>query len=514
MKPVANDAELASYLSVAKDFKLGCLDTEQQHPLSLQLSQQAKDDLYLALDNLKKIDVQALYRFKNKAGKLIQLAGAVNDTLQKGYKVYLCGCGATGRLSLSLETLCMEGMLPRAERDRIVGFMAGGDTALIRSIENFEDHPEYGARQLKELGYINGDLLISTTEGGETPFVIGATEYAAKVSSNKPWFLYCNPDEQLIENVERSRRVIENQNINKISLAVGPMAIAGSTRMQASTVLMAAVGLALMYKKSPESIHSQLNNFIDSVENFDFRFLKEFIEKEESIYRANEYLIYKTNSLGITVLTDTTERAPTFSLSPFENYRSPEQPASLCYLMMDGTDDARQAWEKLLYREPRCIEWDGIKSFAGLANLHGYDISGNIIALRKNRTGNDAEHLFEIVKNGDYMDFKFGELEHRISMEGKPLLFQHLLLKLMLNMHSTLVMGRMGRYDGNLMTYVKPSNYKLIDRCIRYVQTLYKQKTGKQVDYERVAEQVFRNKKELKAGEPIVMNVLNHLLDS
>ncbi len=39
-------------------------------------------------------------------------------------------------------------------------------------------------------------------------------------------------------------------------------------------------------------------------------------------------------------------------------------------------------------------------------------------------------------------------------------------------MHSTLVMGRLGRFEGNLMTWVYPSNGKLIDRAARYTEIL------------------------------------------
>ena len=79
-------------------------------------------------------------------------------------------------------------------------------------LRHFQDHPEFGVRQLDELGFADGDLLISSTEGGETPFVIGATERAAAVSSNPPWFLYCNPDEKLARLVERSAsRVVRLQ---------------------------------------------------------------------------------------------------------------------------------------------------------------------------------------------------------------------------------------------------------------------------------------------------------------
>jgi N-acetylmuramic acid 6-phosphate etherase len=37
-------------------------------------------------------------------------------------------------------------------------------------------------------------------------------------------------------------------------------------------------------------------------------------------------------------------------------------------------------------------------------------------------------------------------------------------------------MGRLGRYEGNVMTYVRASNNKLIDRAIRYIDLLLKRK--------------------------------------
>lgn len=89
---------------------------------------------------------------------------------------------------------------------------------------------------MMELGFNENDLLIASTEGGETPWVIGATEKAAQICKRKPYFSYCNPDDILVKNVERSRKVIEDDKIIKINLTVGNMGITGSTRMQATTI--------------------------------------------------------------------------------------------------------------------------------------------------------------------------------------------------------------------------------------------------------------------------------------
>ena len=173
----AADAE--EFLSMADQFRLGELVTEQPHPLTHNLSALAQNDLPQAIATLKEVDRLALEKLASYADGIAALATAVGKVFAAGGRVYLCGCGATGRLSLSLETLTREGMLAKEFAERVIGFMAGGDAALIRSLEGFEDFPGYGERQLRELGFSENDLLLAITEGGETPFVIGACEAAA-----------------------------------------------------------------------------------------------------------------------------------------------------------------------------------------------------------------------------------------------------------------------------------------------------------------------------------------------
>jgi N-acetylmuramic acid 6-phosphate etherase len=86
--------------------------------------------------------------------------------------------------------------------------MAGGDAALIKSIEDFEDHPEFGEQQLVELGFKENDILVGSTEGGETSWVIGSVWKSTELTKRKPYILYGNTDEILVANVERSRKFI------------------------------------------------------------------------------------------------------------------------------------------------------------------------------------------------------------------------------------------------------------------------------------------------------------------
>ena len=140
------------------------------------------------------------------------------------------------------------------------------------------------------------------TEGGETPSVIGATEEASRISRRKPWFLYCNPDHVLHEQVARSRRVLENSGIEKICLFVGPMALSGSTRLQASTALMLGAGSALFKAAETGIAAPRLQDFLALLRDSNFSFLSSFAEEESAIYAGGGFVLYETDEHGITIL--------------------------------------------------------------------------------------------------------------------------------------------------------------------------------------------------------------------
>lgn len=503
-----------SFLAIASQFQLGDLDTEKPHPLSLNLSTLAKSNLPVAIDCLVQIDIEALKQLEGKAEQIARLGNDIHDTLNSDGRIFLCGCGATGRLSISLEVFCRSGLVEKSFEDRVIGFMAGGDAALIKSIERFEDIPQYGKDQLLELGFTSNDLLISSTEGGETPFVIGATEAATLHSNRTPWFLYCNPDAVLVKNAERSRKVIENKRIHKLNLSVGPMGLSGSTRMQSSTVIMAAIGWAIEYGNDAEAILTRILILKKYLQSNNISCIARFIEKESNEYLNGRYISYRSQSCAVTVLTDTTERAPTFSLAPFENRFSIHDTPGWCYLIQEHVNDSKAAWLDLLKREPRCLEWEGISKFTGKNYLYGFTIGRNGKNLREIKTGSDAHSCFIIEEHNDELIWQFKDLKETFKLRGLSLLEKNLVLKMLLNIHSTLIMGVLERYEGNLMTFVRPSNNKLIDRAIRYIRLLCKKRGLPIPDYVKTAHLVFTYKDSLKAGNAIVLKVLEEIKKS
>jgi len=503
------DAEAERFLAVSGEFRLGELATERSHPATAELSRLAEEDPCRGITALAGIDLEALARSAEKVPEIVELRSEIGRTLRDGKRVFLCGCGATGRLSLSLEVLWREHIKDPRLRDSVIGFMAGGDAALIRAIEDFEDHPEFAARQMRELCFGPEDLLIACTEGGETPFVIGAAEAALKTSSRAPFFLYCNPDGPLCKAAERSKRVLEEPGIRKLNLETGPMALAGSTRMQASTVLMLAVGAALFGFRGDFEIPREIERLAARLHGLDANVLAPFIEEESRIYDAEGYILYETDVYGITLLTDTTERAPTFSLLPFESRRVRPSEPSLCYLCLPEEEEPRGAWRRLLGRAPRPLDWKRYPR-TGLWQLQGFDLSRRTRERRERKVGAKNQHRFAIERSGDRLSWRLGRLQERFDVSGLPLLSEHLLLKMLLNIHSTLVMGRLGRYEGNLMTWVRPSCNKLIDRAIRYTIELAR-RDRLSPSYEEAALALFHEKRALRDDEPIVLRTLDRL---
>jgi len=502
--------ELQKFLDIKDQFQLGQLPTEIPNPLSKNLSDVCKKNTEEAFELIRKIDLYALKALASKEDDLLDLNSSIWKTIENGKKIFISGCGATGRLAVSIETLWRKQFKDHPFQDRVIGFMAGGDLAFIHSLESFEDHPEYGAKQLSELGFKDGDLLIAVTEGGETPFVIGTVWEALKISKNIPYFLFCNPPDILTKVAERSKEVINCRDIKKIYFPIGSMALAGSTRMQATTVQQLAVGSALLIRDQfQEKFKNHISDLVNLYSNFNFTEIAKFSKWESEKYRKSNYVNYLSDiDLATCLLTDTTERSPTFSLPSFENngdlaQNSGNKPLSLCYLFLAESGSAEGAWELVLRRKPRALNWPDVSHLAGLARLFGFDLS--MVGLKR-RTGENF-HNVTFEKNNSELSVQYGEDKIKTVLPKNSELAQIIFIKMLMNAHSTIVMGMNGRFESNIMTYVRPSNYKLIDRAIRYVGLLSKEK-GLKFDYVEVAKILFKLKYGLRPNQAIVTEVL------
>jgi N-acetylmuramic acid 6-phosphate etherase len=144
-----------------------------------------------------------------------------------GRLIYL-GAGTSGRL----------GVLDASEAPptfnippgRVVGIIAGGDSALRRSSEGREDEVDGAAAALDELSLSAQDTVLGIAAGGTTPYVRGALVRAKRISPQVlTGLLTCSPVPGTPE--------IDHL----IVLMTGAEVLTGSTRMKAGTATKLAL---------------------------------------------------------------------------------------------------------------------------------------------------------------------------------------------------------------------------------------------------------------------------------
>jgi len=534
------------FLNEEKAFRLGELLTESSHPKTRALSETSKSNLGDGIRLLQSVDeeippaVEKVFQ-QDTFKKLVE---AFFSTLKAKRRIIFTGCGATGRLSILLETawrrfwrtlkqkhpdICVR--LPKME-DLTFSIMAGGDFALIKSVEGFEDFPDFGRYQLKQAGVSPGDVVVAITEGGETPFVIGTAWQGLDIGA-KVFFVYNNPSEMLQRHVQRSREIIEEPRITKLDLSTGPMAITGSTRMQATTAELLVVGCALEIAlaqflkesltasewaklgfsiSSPEDYHQLFARLLTELSNPEtVDIMARLTEFEENIYRRHSLITYMADSVLLDVLTDTTERSPTFMIPAFRKQGDTRYPQSWAFVKNPFLP-TQEAWRDLLQREPRGLEWksDTYKQLNVPPTLQANPPSLGNTEIYKFRIGNELEtsrtdapdSALVMIAVGDETDHLIGAslkgfssgykktatiiigpataaaktdelFQFSCKLANSPLqLWHHLAVKLILNTVSTATMVRMGRVVGNAMIWLSPSNKKLIDRGSRLISQL------------------------------------------
>jgi N-acetylmuramic acid 6-phosphate etherase len=231
----------------------------------------------------------------------------------------------------------------------------------------------------------------------------------------------------------------------------------------------------------------------------------------------------------VDVLTDTTERSPTFCTPSFRKWDDEEASESWAFLFTPAPT-SEEAWTRLLRREPQTIEWTeadlrtlldeeaaekqgGILGEIGRHELLRFRIGLDGLAYRPARAGDGvaavvAERDLPLLEDGGAFARQLARAREagaygaviavgrRAALERltataaangtdgltvglevpeTPFLLDPLTrigVKMVLNALSTCTMVRLGRVLGNRMIALVPSNLKLIDRSTRYIRDL------------------------------------------
>lgn len=148
-------------------------------------------------------------------------AEAAEAGLGRDGRLFYVGAGTSARIGVQ------DGVeLPPTfnwPEERLGFAVAGGDTAILRAVENAEDSPEDGAAWIARAGIGPGDVVIGLSASGTTPFTLAALE-AAQARGVVTIGVANNPDTPVLQACAYP-----------ILVATGQEAIAGSTRMKAGT---------------------------------------------------------------------------------------------------------------------------------------------------------------------------------------------------------------------------------------------------------------------------------------
>lgn len=549
------------FIENEKQFHLGMIPTEQSNPRTRNLSATIKRDTAAGIQTILSADSD-IPTVASKAFETPEFKRLVDDikrVIDERKTLLFSSVGASGRMAIQLDaawryfwTSLIQKLPARKQEFMEISevsnsFTTGGDRALVRSVENFEDYMTFGARQIIEAGVGPGDVVVGLAECGLSASINGSVIEADKQGCTT-YYVYCNPKEILVKHLDRVRLVFERENIIKISLFVGNMAVSGSTRMQVTTVELLAVGAAievacarwLRENLTAEELEvvglpalelqdyaKEFKKLVDTLSTGKaLEGLAKAVEYETNTYKQKGLITYLTHDYLLDILTDTTERQPTFTLPPFKKFDDQEAEVSWAYVK-DPLYPNSVAWQHVFRRPIKGLDWTKedyieMKASQDIINnppkvasseVEQYNI-GNIDD--PSRYSRKPAHLvcldingsatpevmawynkylpkFDggiVIRMGNIPNNKLAENEIHIPVELPRTctdLMTHLMVKLAFNLLSTGTMAKMGRVWGNWMIQVLPTNKKLIDRSTRIIASIAN------IPYEQANEEFFKS---------------------
>ena len=205
------------------------------------------------LANLNEEDSKVHLAVRQALPQIKKLVEQIEIRMKGGGRIFYLGAGTSGRL----------GVLDASEvpptfgvpEGLVVGLIAGGDTALRKSVEAAEDDPDKAWASLESYKITINDAVIGIAASGTTPYVIGGIKHARE-NGILTGCITCNPGSEIAQVSEYP-----------IEAIVGPEFVTGSTRLKAGTaqkMILNMITTTLMIKmgrvKGNKMVNMQLTN--------------------------------------------------------------------------------------------------------------------------------------------------------------------------------------------------------------------------------------------------------------
>jgi N-acetylmuramic acid 6-phosphate etherase len=195
---------------------LAHLLTEQHRP---ELADLDRRDTISLVRLMAEDQAEALDALVRAAPQIASAIDTVVERLEDGGRLVYVGAGTAGRMGVLDAAECP----PTFNTDVVIGVLAGGFDALLKSSEAVEDDAAAGAADMDQLGLSPRDAVVGVSASGRTPYTIGAVQQARRLGAVTIG-VASNPDAELSRHVD-----------HPLELVAGPEVIAGSTRLKAGT---------------------------------------------------------------------------------------------------------------------------------------------------------------------------------------------------------------------------------------------------------------------------------------
>ncbi|MDP2388467.1 MAG: N-acetylmuramic acid 6-phosphate etherase [Bacteroidota bacterium] len=216
-------------------------------------------------NNLEQMSVQELLVNMNKEDKTVPdaiekiipkieaLVNVIVEKMSSGGRLFYTGAGTSGRLGIVDASECPPTY--GIAHGRVIGIIAGGDTAIRKAVEFAEDDEQQGWDDLAAYTINSNDVVIGIAASGTTPYVIGGLKKCNELNITTGC-ITCNQGSPVAQTAKFP-----------IEVVVGPEFVTGSTRMKSGTaqklvlnMISTSVMIKLGHVKGNKMVDMQLSN--------------------------------------------------------------------------------------------------------------------------------------------------------------------------------------------------------------------------------------------------------------
>ena len=204
---------------------------------SSKYNQLEKMEVIDVLKNINTEDQKIATAVSEVIPAIEKLVNHLVTNFNQGGRLFYIGAGTSGRLGVldASEIPPTFGM----SSDKVIGLIAGGDTALRTAVENAEDDTEQAWKDLSLYKPTALDTLVGIAASGTTNYVLGGLK-TAKIHGLLTAGVTNNPGSPLAQISDIP-----------IEINVGPEFVTGSTRMKSGTsqkLVLNMISTSLMIK--------------------------------------------------------------------------------------------------------------------------------------------------------------------------------------------------------------------------------------------------------------------------